>query len=384
MQKSVVILLSIFILSGCVSQATFGDAITEGEPTPLPTAVVPSRPVYEVQRGDIIDQRSYVGRISAINRRELAFSIDGRLAEVHFSVGDTVTMGDVLAELDTSILENQLLNAQEELAIAQALLESASNQVTFAQRRAELQVDLAQTFLDYANSRAGNPPTPDDNLLIRQREIELELAQLTLNQLDQGVDPALEFDVARAQEQVDHINQLIAQSVLLAPMDGQLTSFLAKVGDNVVAFGAVGLISDLSELEVTDVMDNAELSELSEGLVVTLQRANSPEDVFEGIIHQLPQPFGSGSDSLIHIRFVNEPSFDLQLGERISFLVTIAERQDVLWLPLTAIRQFSGRNFVVIQDEGVERRVDVTLGLQGNQRVEILEGVLENQRVIAP
>jgi multidrug efflux pump subunit AcrA (membrane-fusion protein) len=53
-------------------------------------------------------------------------------------------------------------------------------------------------------------------------------------------------------------------------------------------------------------------------------------------------------------------------------------------LPIGAIRQFSGRNFVVIQDNGVERRVDVQLGLQGNERVEILEGLEENQRVIAP
>jgi multidrug efflux pump subunit AcrA (membrane-fusion protein) len=67
-----------------------------------------------------------------------------------------------------------------------------------------------------------------------------------------------------------------------------------------------------------------------------------------------------------------------------SLIITIAERKNVLWLPASAIRQFGGRDFVVVQEDGVERRVDVRLGLEGNDRVEILEGLEENQRVVAP
>ena len=66
------------------------------------------------------------------------------------------------------------------------------------------------------------------------------------------------------------------------------------------------------------------------------------------------------------------------------FTVKIEERDGVLWLPISAIRQFSGRNFIVVQNEGVQRRVDVRLGLEGDGRVEILEGAEENQTVIGP
>lgn len=374
------------MLAGCgVSQATFGDAITEGEPTPFPTNVVPSRPIYDVQRGNIIDQRTYFGRVSAINTSELHFAIDGRVLETFFSAGDDVSVGDVLAEIDTTQLEGQLIDAEEALAVAQSLLDSAESQITFARRQAELEIELAQTFLDYANLQAEDPPTAEDNLLISQRQIELELAQLALEELEQGVDPTLAFDVTRAQEQVDTINASIAQAVLVAPMEGSLTAFSISAGDPVGAFESVGIVSDLSALEVTDVMENAEISELTEGLPVVLQRANTPDAAFEGTIAQLPQPFGSGSDGLVHVRFDTlPPASEFELGERMSFVVTIAERQDVLWLPISAIRQFSGRNFVVIQEEGVERRVDVQLGLEGNDRVEILGGLEEDQRVFAP
>jgi multidrug efflux pump subunit AcrA (membrane-fusion protein) len=384
-QRLVILFLSLFVLAACAPQASFGDAIVEGEPSPVPTSVIPSRPIYEVQRGDVIDERTYFGRVSAVSTEQLDFAINGRIAETFFSVGEELVAGDVLARLDTTELENQLLNAQEDLALAQSLLDSASRQIDFDRQRAQLEIDLAQVNLDYANLQASESPSAEATLLVRQREIELELAELDLQQIAEGVDPALEFDVMRAQEQVDTINGLIAQATLVATMDGRLIAFLVETGDAVTAFETIGIVADLSELEVTNVIENTELSELTEGLPAVLQRANTPDEVFEGTLYQLPQPFGLGSDGLVHVRFNNQPeTANFELGERISYVVTIAERHDVLWLPIGAIRQFSGRNFVVIQDNGVERRVDVQLGLQGNERVEILEGLEENQRVIAP
>ena len=57
-------MLALFALTGCASQATFGDAITQGEPTAIPTPVVPSKPVYQVERGKIVYERRFFGRIT--------------------------------------------------------------------------------------------------------------------------------------------------------------------------------------------------------------------------------------------------------------------------------------------------------------------------------
>ncbi len=378
MKKIIILFFSLWILQGCVSQATFGDAIVEGEPSPFPTSVVPTRPIYDVERGNIINQSTYSGRISAINSAPLQFSIDGRILESYFSTGEDVVAGDILAQLDTAVLENQLLDAEEELAIAQALLDSAESQIDFARRRSELEIELAQLFLDSAILN-------EDTLLIRQREIELELEQLNLDQLDSGVDPALSFDVIRAQEEVDAINEQISQATLLAPMDGRLIVFPVSNGDSITAFEQIGTVADISQLEVTDSIDDDGLSELSEMMPAVLQRSNAPDRTYDAIITNLPPPFGTGSDEQVHVQFVvAEEASDFALGDRMTFTVTIDEREDVLWLPAGAIRQFSGRNFVVVQDNGVERRIDVQLGLEGNDRVEILEGLEEGQRVIAP
>jgi multidrug efflux pump subunit AcrA (membrane-fusion protein) len=48
------------------------------------------------------------------------------------------------------------------------------------------------------------------------------------------------------------------------------------------------------------------------------------------------------------------------------------------------LRNFQGRRFVVVHDTDGERRSDVKIGLQGEDRIEILSGVLEGQTVVAP
>lgn len=385
MKRIFLIGLIALLVQGCVSQADFGDAITEGEPTPIPTSVIPTRPIYEVERGDIIDQRTYFGRISAINTGELLFTTDGLIITVHVSAGDDVQAGDVIAEIDTSPLESELLDAEEELALAQSLLTTAENQNNFGRRETELRVQLAQIFLDFAELQAETNPSAEADLLVSQHEIELQLAELQLEQLDEGVDPSLVFDVTRAQEEVDRINADIASAVLTAPMSGRITSLLVEEGDPVVAYQTIGIVSDLTELEVTNLISREDSSEMTEGLPALLQRANAPDVVFDASVALLPQPFGSGTDDRVHIQFETQPATgEFEIGERMSFTVTIDERTDVLWLPPGAIRQFSGREFVVIQQDGVERRIDIQIGLEGADRVEIVEGLEEGQRVVAP
>ena len=74
----------------------------------------------------------------------------------------------------------------------------------------------------------------------------------------------------------------------------------------------------------------------------------------------------------------------MQLGDLVNVTVVLQRKDGGLWLPPQAIRKFSGRNFVVVLKDGVQQRVDVMLGIEGNERVEILEGLNEGDVVIGP
>ena len=379
------LMLALFALSGCASQATFGDAITQGEPTAIPTPVVPSKPVYQVERGKIVYERRFFGRITPLVTEEIAFEIDGRVLEVFVDAGVDVVEGDVLARLNTAGLESQLLDAEEELAIATSILESADSKARFDSQRAALTPEMAQLKLDHAEAQAGASPSADDTLQINLLTLERNLAQVAVDELTSGVDPQLRFDVTRAQKRVNEIKATIAKAELVAPMSGRLVNFSADPGEPIISYDPVGLVADLSAIEVTDEMDPEDLSELAEGMPLLIKRAALPGNVYSGTIASLPAPYGLATDELVHVAFDEQPPADeFKVGDRMNFTVVIEERDDVLWLPQSAIRQFSGRNFIVVQNEGVQQRADVRLGLEGDGRVEILEGADEGQTVIGP
>jgi multidrug efflux pump subunit AcrA (membrane-fusion protein) len=75
---------------------------------------------------------------------------------------------------------------------------------------------------------------------------------------------------------------------------------------------------------------------------------------------------------------------EVEPGDLVRVTVVLEQKEDVLWLPPAAIRTFEGRKFVVVQEGAGQRQVDVTLGIESEERVEIETGLEEDQVVIGP
>lgn len=384
-RRLVLFIIGLLVLTGCGSQATFGDPIVEGEPTPIPTAIVPSKPIYTVQQGDIVYEREFRGRTAPTVSQDLFFSQDGRIATILIEDGADVLAGDVIATLDTSVLEEQLRQAQTDLAVAQSLLQNVVDQTEYNRQRASLNLELAQLRLDYAIMKAGEPRMLEDVYLIAESEIERDLAQLALDELNAVIDPELQVAVTHATQRVANIQEQIDTATLVAPLSGQLLALRLSAGDPVIAYESVGVIADLRELEVQDTLGGDDMSELTEGMPVTIKVRNRPGEVYDGTVVALPAPFGSGDDEITRIRFNNPADgATFGVGDFVTIVITIAESQNTLWLPQAALREYNGRDFVVVDNNGIQQRVDVELGLVGDEGIEILAGVTVDQRVIGP
>jgi len=74
-------------------------AADEAEPTPIPTPIVAQKPMYTVARGDVVRRLQVTGRVVPVTEQELFFRSSGRVKAIHVKRNDTVTEGQVLAEL---------------------------------------------------------------------------------------------------------------------------------------------------------------------------------------------------------------------------------------------------------------------------------------------
>jgi multidrug efflux pump subunit AcrA (membrane-fusion protein) len=212
--------------------------------------------------------------------------------------------------------------------------------------------------------------------------------------LGDDVNPLLKNDVTRAQYAVDKLKQTIAESQIAAPFSGKLLSISLIPGQEVQGYKAVVSLADVSQLEVSADLFSDQLNELAESMPVSLTLSSAPGKPLSGQVRLMPYPYGSGgkstdetqtTDKSVRIS-INQTAQEAgyELGDLVRVTVEIERKDNALWLPPQAIRNFNGRRFAVLQDNDVQRRVDVKVGIEAEDRVEIEEGLEEGQTIVGP
>jgi len=78
------------------------------------------------------------------------------------------------------------------------------------------------------------------------------------------------------------------------------------------------------------------------------------------------------------------PAGVFEYGERVRVVINGPARENVLWLPPQVIRSYDGKTFVLVVEGDVARRVDVVLGVQTAERVEVSGFLAEAEQVVGP
>jgi multidrug efflux pump subunit AcrA (membrane-fusion protein) len=382
-----VILLGFCLPAACNSQSLLPENDQESDVTPVPTPVVATRPVYTVQRGDGVNQIEFTGRITPVKEAILSFHTNGYARQIYVQRGEAVKAGQVLADLEVGDLENQLAQARLSLKTSETQLASARQVISDTLAEASLLLEVEQIKLEQAvyARRTGGGKNLEFNLRIQEQMVRL--AQLHVVRLERGVDPQLVLAVESARLMVGRLEAQFSDAVIVAPWDGAITSLnLFSEGQAVTAYEPVITVGDITVVEVSaDLYGDSGAGKLSPGMAATVEAYDRPgASLVQGVIRYVPSG-APGEDKTTRISLesdVGEAS--LGLSELVRVKVVIESVENVLWLPPQAIRYFEGRRFVVVQDAAGLRRVDVGVGVEGSERVEIVSGLAEGQVVQAP
>jgi len=224
---------------------------------------------------------------------------------------------------------------------------------------------------------------------IRLLEMDVHKAEQELAWLMQGLDPVLAQGLESARLKVERLQAQVETAQLVAPFDGEIVAMNVIPGRAVEAHKEVASIADPREVDITADLTNQQLQLMEEGQPAEVTWNKRPGEVFEAILSQLPYPYGTGGgqaqvedvDERIHVALLNPDELDLEVGDLVKVTVLLERSEDALWLPPAAIRTFEGRRFVMVKEGDRLRKVDVKLGIEGEDRVEILEGLEEGQIV---
>lgn len=296
---------------------------------------------------------------------------------------------------------NSLTDAQKE-EFQNALIHAAQNlrDLEHAVELAQRDVDLAHADEITKNSNA-NRDVQDaqhklDLLLKGKGSADLINARRAVESAALGLSEARQTTFASelsaidgAQRALDKARKTVTDGQVIAPQSGEVLSLSIAEGDQAQAFTSVVEIADPSNLEFAADLPDTQMRQLAEGQQVDIRLLSRPDLSLPGVIRRLPAPYGSGGSGAVQeedrtTRFqVNDTKGQtLTPGAVAKISIVLQHKDNVLWLPPDAVRSFEGRRFVVVRQGERELRVTVKVGIETEDRVEILEGVKEGDVVV--
>lgn len=330
------------------------------EKVPNPTTGVPEhRPLEAHEREQFARAFADAERALQASERDLELAIRA------------VELAREAEQVERQRVEQALADAER----AAALLREGrgSTAVEQARRRVE---DAALRLTTAQRANAGSQASG-----VRSAELSLAATRDNRFEVEQAQIADAEFALEQAQRSV-------AAGQIRAPRDGVVLAISIGIGDMVEPFAPVIELGDPSQLEVATELSADQMRLLAEGMPAEIRLAAGNAGTYNGNIRRLPAPYGSGGSGAVAEQdrstriSLDLPAEQRTLGGVVRIRIVVEQRTDTLWLPPEAIRAFEGRRFVIVREGERERRVPVRVGIESDERVEILEGLDEGAVVV--
>ncbi|NPV29063.1 MAG: HlyD family efflux transporter periplasmic adaptor subunit [Firmicutes bacterium] len=316
-----------------------------------------------VRQGSIVNAVKATGTIEAVKSVGLNFKTGGVIKEIYVKPGDRVKEGQLLACLDTSDLEAQVVQARANLKAAEAklrLLEAGPLETEIAQAEANVaQAQVAYKSAEEALKRdqalfeVGALAQADlDNSLANRdtAAAKLRQAQAALEALKSGNRPE---DIAAAQAQVDaaRAQLMLAQNDLdsarlRAPFDGVIAAVRGETGQRTSGGGSessdssTGLITLITTgLQLRAQVNEADISQVKVGQKATFTVNAFPERTFNGEVAWISPEATTVSNVQLYDVVVSlaDPGGLLKAGMSASVNIIVAQKDNVITVPRAAV-----------------------------------------------
>lgn len=350
---------------------------------------------HHAVRSDLVQTVVASGRIMTPQRVSVGAVITGRVVRIPVAEGQTVKRGEVLIELD---------DKDERASAAQALATAAQAETRIRQLREvglpAAEQGLLQAEANALNARqqyARNRDLRAKNFVSQaalddaQRNVDVAESQLRAARLQvhtnspAGSDFALALtalEQARASQRVAQAR--LEQTVIVAPVDGTLIGRNVEAGDVVQPGRELMVLAPAGETQIVVQIDEKNLGQLRLGQKALASADAFPRERFAAELFYI----NPGIDALrgsveVKLRVIDAPEY-LRQDMTVSVDIEVGRRANVVVVPADAVRDASGARPWVLAVEGrrAARRA-VKVGLKGDGRVEVVEGVAPGDVLIS-
>ncbi|VWD08988.1 macrolide transporter subunit MacA [Burkholderia contaminans] len=335
-----------------------------------------------VSRGDLENAVLATGALQAFRQVDVGAQVSGQLKSLKVRLGDKVTKGQWLAEIDPVISENALRQARASEESLRAQQQSTAAQLT----QAELAFKRQQAML------------PDD---ATSRE-SFEAARATLD-VQRATLASLAAQIRSARIQIETAQANLGYTRIVAPIDGEVVAVVTQEGQTVIAQQQAPVILKLADLDTMTVkaqVSEADVIRVRGGQTAYFTILGEPDKRHYGklrAIEPAPQnyaeaqsPLGGGSKPNSAVFYnalfeVPNPEHRLRISMTAQVSIVLSNARNALSIPAAALgeKRKDGTYAVrVLRADGSTETRNVRIGINNNVRVEVLAGLKDGERVV--
>lgn len=167
-----------------------------------------------------------------------------------------------------------------------------------------------------------------------------------------------------------------------SPIEGIIGKVFLDKGTNVLITSAIALVLNMEEMIIRLNIPERDVAHFKKGLKAEAQFDSYPKDIFSGVVSRVSEVLDTATRTLpIEITIPNN-GHRLKSGMFARIKLVVAERPGALTVAHDALIQELGADYVFVTEEAVARKKKVSLGVQEDSVIEILEGIKEGDYVI--
>lgn len=304
----------------------------------------------EIVRKQIVTKRIHLtGSIESNPDKVINFVslVDGIISNTYFSLGDNVTKGQILAEMQST-----------ELSALQAKLRSL-----------KAQIDVAKLDLSAKEQMFKDGISSNKDLVEAQNNLRVLEAD------KQNVESNLNLFSASSTKDVFQIK---------APTSGIITAKNINSGSTVTNEGdPLFSISNLDNVWAMANIYSTDIAHISKGMEVEIKTLSYPDKIFKGKIDVISQVLDENAKVLKARIVLDNEGFKLKPGMIADIIALKKIDKQKVAVPTSCLVFFNGKNYVLVykDDCNIEAR-EVSLLTKGDGTTYIENGLDENEKII--
>jgi RND family efflux transporter MFP subunit len=312
-------------------------------------------------RQEVIDYIMVVGNLVGEATIDIVPRVAGRIDSIPVKLGDRVAKGALIAKIEDREIREQINQAQATLDV---------NKANVVQRESDVQVQ--QIALDRAKASFERGLTARQNLEDAEARYNSAVSQLNVAKAQHS----------QTQFRIDELKITLSNTTVVAPTDGFVSRRILDAGAFANANTVMLTIVDIDTVRLVANLVEKGFKKIVPGVEAKVQVDTFPGEDFTGKVSRVAPVFDPATRTAQMEIEVPNPGFRLKPGMYARVRLTVERRPNALTVPRNAVVDVDGKRGVFLVNEGVATFVETATGLTDGERMEILSGLEEGQRVI--